>query len=295
MSDTKIKNKEKKWYKNLRKKYQLVIFNDKTYEKKLSFRITRLNTFLILSFILLFFIGITIYIIAFTSVREYIPGYTDVSLQKKLYALRQKADSLEKSFSQKDLYIQNIKNIIEGKAIIEIPTESFTQEINYDTISQSHSYEDSLLRNEIENKDKYNLYVYDKEVEFPHNTELSNIFFFTPIKGIITNGFNLKGRHYGIDIAAKENEIVKATLGGVVIFSDWTTQTGYVIAIQHKNNIISVYKHNSALLKEEGDIIKVGDPISIIGESGEQSTGIHLHFELWYNGNPVNPIEYISF
>ncbi|MCD6112653.1 MAG: M23 family metallopeptidase [Bacteroidales bacterium] len=295
MSDTEIKKEKKRWYKNLRKKYQLVIFNDETYEKKLSFRITRLNTFLIISFIILFFIGITIYIIAFTSVREYIPGYTDVNLQKKLYALQQKADSLERTFRQKDLYIQNIKNIIEGKNIIETPAENSVREINYDTISQNHSHEDSLLRDEIENKDKYNLYIYDKEDEFSHNLALSNIIFFTPIKGIITNGFNIKERHYGIDISAKKNEAVKATLGGIVIFSDWTIQTGYVIAIQHKNNVVSVYKHNSSLLKEEGEIVKAGDPISIIGESGEQSTGIHLHFELWYNGNPVNPIEYVSF
>lgn len=295
MPDIKNKKNKKKWYNNLKKKYKLIIFNDETYEEKMSFKITRLNTSLIISFIVLFFICITIYIIAFTSIREYIPGYTDVNLQKKLYILQQRTDSLERSFQQKSLYIQNIRNIIEGKDIIEAPIKNSAKGINYDTISQNHSYEDSLLRVEIENRDKYNLYVYDKENSFSYSSSLNNIIFFTPIKGIITNGFNLNEKHYGTDIAAKRNEVIKSTLEGVVIFSDWTIQTGYVIAIQHKNNLISLYKHNSSLLKKEGDIIKAGEPISIIGESGQQSTGIHLHFELWHNGNPVNPIEYISF
>jgi murein DD-endopeptidase MepM/ murein hydrolase activator NlpD len=124
---------------------------------------------------------------------------------------------------------------------------------------------------------------------------ISNFFFFTPIQGIISNGYNPANRHFGIDIVSKMNEAVKSVLDGTVILSAWTLQTGNIIAVQHQSNIISVYKHNSVLLKKEGDNVKAGDPIAIVGESGEMQTGPHLHFELWYNGNPVNPREYISF
>jgi murein DD-endopeptidase MepM/ murein hydrolase activator NlpD len=127
------------------------------------------------------------------------------------------------------------------------------------------------------------------------SSSISNYFFFTPVQGIISNGYNPTGRHYGIDIVSKKNEAIKSILDGTVIFSAWTLQTGYVIAIQHQSDIISIYKHNSVLLKREGDFVKAGDPIAIIGETGELSTGPHLHFELWYNGKPVNPREYITF
>ncbi len=291
----KKKKKKKNWIHRLREKYRLVILRDDTFEKKWSLRLSRLNIILVISAIIIFFISLTAYIIAFTSVREYIPGYTDVNLEKNLYKLQLKADSLDNVFKQKDLYINNLKNIIEGKNIVDTIVNKPVAIINYDTISLKKTPEDSLLRLEIENQNKYNLYPYENDVLHNNNSSISGFNFFTPLKGIITNGFNIADKHYAIDIVSKKNEAVKATLDGTVIFSNWTLETGYVIAIQHQRNMISVYKHNSALLKEEGDFVKAGDPIAIVGESGELSTGQHLHFELWYNGNPINPADYMTF
>jgi murein DD-endopeptidase MepM/ murein hydrolase activator NlpD len=124
---------------------------------------------------------------------------------------------------------------------------------------------------------------------------ITNFFFFSPLKGLVTNSFDMKEEHYGIDITAQENEAIKATLDGTVIMSAWTSETGYVIQIQHENNLVSVYKHNSALMKKVGQYVKAGEVVAIIGNSGELTSGTHLHFELWYNGNPIDPQEYMVF
>jgi len=169
--------------------------------------------------------------------------------------------------------------------------------IDYSGIENTISLEDSILRQEVESQTAYNLYFYDAQ-SAEYERDIANtgpMVFFKPINGIITNHFNSATKHYGVDLVSERNDAVKAIYDGIVIFSDWTVNTGYVIAIQHPNNFISVYKHNSALLKRQGDIVKSGDPISIIGDSGEQSSGPHLHFELWANGSPVNPLDYINF
>ena len=188
-----------------------------------------------------------------------------------------------------------ILNIIEGKEIVEDTSGQPIGNTNYNEIKYTRSAEDSILRQEYEKETSYNLYYDDNEAISGTATSRSNYNFFNPLKGIITTEFNLSAKHYGVDIVAKRNETVNATLDGTVIFSDWTVETGYVISIQHKGNYISVYKHNSVLLKHEGSFVKAGEPIAIVGESGELSTGPHLHFELWYNGTPVNPKEYIAF
>ena len=168
----------------------------------------------------------------------------------------------------------------------------------YKNIRFDRSPEDSLLREEIQRLDQYNLVYYDQEKQqnvYSKRASIRNFFFFTPLRGQVTNGFNAKQKHYGVDIVGKENDVVKATLDGRIIFSNWTMRTGYVIMIMHDNNLISVYKHNASLLKQQGEIVKAGEPIAISGNTGELTTGPHLHFEVWYNGSPVNPREYMSF
>jgi len=289
------KEKKRTWVKKLRNKYHLIIRNDETFEEKISFRLTKLNVFIVISTLVIILVVLVIYLVAFTSLREYIPGYTDVSLRKKLYELQIRADSLEADFKRKDLFIHNIKKIIEGEEIVDELPKVIESNVDYDTIKLYKSSEDSLLRAEFENRDAYNLQFDDNGELYRNSSSIRGFNFFAPIKGIITNKFNLAEKHYGVDIVAKKNEAIKATLDGTVIFSDWTPETGYVIGIQHKRNIISVYKHNSALLKEEGGFVKAGETVAIIGESGELTTGPHLHFELWYNGTPINPEDYISF
>ena len=184
-----------------------------------------------------------------------------------------------------------------GKEIVEDIPEHIESTANYDSITLVRSVEDSLLRVEIESQDQYNIAYYNENEELNKGkaTSIANFNFFTPLKGIITNNFNTSEKHFAVDIVAKRNAAVKATLDGTVIFAAWTLETGHIIVIQHQQNLISVYKHNSSLLKQEGNFVKAGEPIAIIGESGELSTGPHLHFELWFNGKPINPRDYLTF
>lgn len=285
--------KEKSFYNKLHDKYRLVLMNDDTFEEKLSFRLTRLNVFIFFGTFSIFLVIATTYLIAFTPLREYIPGYADFNTRMVLRELMIKADSLEKELNRKDLYIYNIRNIVEGRDLVEQYPDSIIKS-NIDIVIDElpRSREDSLLRDEIESQTQYNQWIYEKSTL---STNESFTYLFPPLKGIITNYFNPSENHYGIDIVADKNEAIKATLDGTVIFSSWTLETGYTIGIQHSNNIVSIYKHNSALLKSEGSPVKAGEAIAIIGETGFLSTGTHLHFELWHDGRPVNPLDYIAF
>jgi murein DD-endopeptidase MepM/ murein hydrolase activator NlpD len=207
--------------------------------------------------------------------------------------LQQKVDSLELVFRSKDLYVANIKRIIEGKDVEAAYSPPPDRILTYDSIKIVPSREEFQLREEYESQSMYNIYQNRTYKATP--TTLGDMNFFPPLTGIVTSKFNPALDHFGIDIVATRNEAIKAAQDGTVIFSDWTLETGYVISIQHQNDLISVYKHNSTLLKPQGAFVKAGETISIIGESGELSTGPHLHFELWYNGKPVDPEEYIAF
>jgi len=278
----------------LKNKFRLVIMNDSTFEEKVSFRLSRLNVFVVAGTIIIFLIIITTFIIAFTPLREYIPGYGDFKTKHKLDELTLRADSMEQALKEKDLYLLNIRNIIEGKEIVEKLPETPDSTRNYGNIKNSKSKEDLALRQEIESQNQYNL-SFSEEGTTPSNNSISSFFFFCPLKGIVINGFNPSENHFGVDIVAAKDEAIKATLDGTVIFTSWTLETGYVIAIQHNSDLISIYKHNSNLLKKQGSYVKSGEAIAIIGSSGEQSSGPHLHFELWYNGRAVNPKDYIVF
>ncbi len=291
------KKDKKHWIRKLRNKYRLVILNDETYEERFTFRLSRLNVFISVGITAIILIVLTIFLIAFTPLREYIPGYTDVTLSRRVNMLLQKTDSLERVTAQKNIYVQHIKSIIDGEEIFADSLNETVLEkpIDPETITYTRSIEDSLLREEYLTETAYDLYYNENADRALAQANRSNFTFFTPLKGIITSEFDLLTQHYGIDIVSKKDEAVKATLDGTVLFSDWTVETGHVIAIQHQGNFISVYKHNSVLLKKQGNFVKAGEAIAIVGESGEMSTGAHLHFELWYNGTPVDPIEYVAF
>ena len=151
--------------------------------------------------------------------------------------------------------------------------------------------EDSLLRDYVEREDSYSL----KATSASSSSSESRLYYFTPLKGTVTNTFNQAEAHFGVDIVAPKNEAIKAALDGTVIFADWTVETGYVIQLQHKNNITSIYKHNSVLLKEVGQRVKAGEAIAIIGNTGKLSSGPHLHFELWKEGKAIDPMQFINF
>jgi murein DD-endopeptidase MepM/ murein hydrolase activator NlpD len=289
-----IKKKEK-WYQKLRDKYKLVILNDETYEEKLSFKLSRLNVFVASGTIVILLIIITTMLIAFTRLREYIPGYTDVSLYEQLYRIEELTDSLDADARQKSLYLENLRLILSGKDTTIISPLKEDTIGNYSNISSYASRDDSTFREEFESQ------MMGSEIRIPEHErggarpDISSFSFFTPLRGIVTSKFDPATKHYGVDIVSVQNEAIKATLDGVVIFTGWTLETGYTVCLQHENDLVSVYKHNSAILKDQGSYVKAGDPIAIIGSSGEFSTGPHLHFELWYNGVPVDPTDIIKF
>ena len=296
MTGEKSEKKRQNWKDRLRNKYRLVFMNDETLEERLTFRLSRLNVFVALGTLTILLIFLTTFLIAFTPLREYIPGYSSVGLQKKLYELTLKTDSIEKALKRKDRYLQNLRDVINGNDLSENRPIIRDTVHKYGDIRLKRSEEDSLLRLDVESKAKYNLYKAESgENSSVPRGSIGGVLFFTPLKGVITNGFDPVKKHFGLDIVAKQNEAIKSVLDGRVIIANWTLETGYVVAIQHSQNIVSVYKHNSAILTREGDYVNAGEPVAIIGETGEYSTGPHLHFELWYEGNPVDPKEYISF
>ncbi|MBA2421699.1 MAG: M23 family metallopeptidase [Chitinophagales bacterium] len=297
MPEVKIENKKRKsWYKRLTNKYRLVLLNDITFEEVTSFKLTRMNVYVLISSILVIFVLVILSAIIYTPLKEYIPGYADVSLRRDVMELKLRGDSLERVLHSNSLYLQNIKQVISGQVSVQeiADTSNSSKATIYDSINLDKvSSSEKEFRKDVEKEERFTISNSSSPVK--NRTNVRAFHFFQPIKGYITEPFNLTSQHYGVDIVAPVNEPIKATLDGIVVFAVWTAETGYVMAIQHNNNLISLYKHNSVLLKQEGNYVKAGDVIAIIGNTGEFTSGPHLHFELWYNGLPLNPEEYIVF
>lgn len=286
-----IEKKKPQKFQRLKHKYRFVILNDDTFEEKLNFKLSQLNVFTAFGVGSLFLIALVTVLIAFTPLREFIPGYADVKIRKTGVENTLRIDSLEIVIQQKEQYINNINRIIQGEPIIFDDSVVVDTTLNYKNIGNEKIPQDSLLRVMIETEEKYNLF--KSAGKTPGS--ISNFIFFSPLKGIVTEIFNPKKLHFGVDLVAPKNEAIKSTLDGTVIFAEWTAETGYVIQVQHSSNLVSIYKHNSILHKKQGDKVKAGDVIAIVGNTGELSSGPHLHFELWYNGIPLNPQEYMLF
>jgi murein DD-endopeptidase MepM/ murein hydrolase activator NlpD len=287
----KEKSKIKSLLKKVRYKYRFIIYNDNTFEEVWYIRLSPVNLLAISGFVLFAVITIIIVLMSFTRLKELIPGYPSEKMRREIVENAIKLDSLEHELDARQKYLENFISILSGN----VPKD---QEVNRDTnihsdeVDFSRSEYDSMLREQIENEKHYNLIL---NSDNSSKINFSSVFFFVPVKGIVTNSYNAENNHFGLDIVSGPNKFVSATLDGTVILSSWTLETGYVIAIQHKNNLISIYKHNAVLLKKTGDYVKAGEAISIIGNSGELTTGPHLHFELWFNGKPLNPEDYILF
>ena len=288
MSKDKKKNS---FWNRWRFKYRFVILNSENFEERLSFNISRLNVFLLSCVTITLLMGGTALVIAFSPLREYIPGYTSTNIRRQVVTLNQLSDSLNTELINRERYLQNIKNIIEGRDIDTNTSSSWKRMSAQEETTVDRTPEDSLLREQVEAEEKFNFF----GTTNMDNQSVENLLFFVPVKGLVTQSFNIEDEHYGVDIVTKENELIKSTLSGVVVFSSWTSETGNVIAVQHENNLLSIYKHNSVLLKDQGERVVAGEAIAIIGNSGKWSSGPHLHFELWYNNNPVNPEQYILF
>ena len=277
-----------------RTKYRLTIRNDKTFAEVVSFRLSIHNMFLLLGSSLLILIFLVYMVIAYTPLKEYIiPNYPELEEREKIERNAELVDSLEyqmRLYSQKMVILQTILNGDAPKEYENVDSLAAEQTENkYANLNFQISPADSMLREEIQENEALN-------VNFHANSagvRIENLFFYPPVTGVVSSHFGYG--HYGTDVVSAENSIVHSVLSGTVILATWTVETGFVIVIQHSNDFISVYKHNSKLLKKAGDQVIAGEGIALLGNTGELTLGPHLHFELWHESKPVNSENYIVF
>ncbi len=280
----------KKFKQKLFDDYRFVIFSEETFAERFSVRLTRLNVFVIMSLTAIILVVLTTVLIAFSPLKEYIPGYSSTSLKRQAARLSYKTDSLQQVISDNEKYFSSIKNVLKG----EIKTVKFNKDSllsvtksELTDLKLNPSLQDSLLRAKVDSEDKYNLFDSTKsEVNFS---------LYPPAKGTLSEKFNSEDNHYAVDVVLTENTPIKSVADGVVVLSEWTTNTGFVIIVDHGNGLISSYKHNASLTKKQGDLVEAGEVIAVSGNTGDLSTGPHLHFELWSNGYPVDPTNFIDF
>ena len=286
------KNQKKpKFKQRITNKFRLVVLNEDTFEERLSFKLTILNIFVLGGVFSIVLIALTTLLIAYTPIREYIPGYSSTQLKKDASKLLYESDSLKRELQLLNNYTKSLIPILSGQQpISEIDFDSLkvnSKPIALEDVKLDASKTDSLFREQVDSKDRFPL--------FDTAEDKTDMVFFAPLTGNVSQSFNMNEKHFAIDIVSTTGTPVKAIEDGRVIFSEWTAETGYVLIIEHGTGFISVYKHNGALLKQQGDFVKSGEAIATVGSTGELTTGPHLHFELWYNGYPVNPINYIDF
>ena len=274
----------------LKYKYKLSVINETSYEEVFNFRLSQLHVLTALSVLAVILVVLTILLIAFTDLREFIPGYPDGNMRQMIAQNALRVDSLENELLKRDRFFKSIRLVLNGGDTTSLErSREDKASYRHDTIRVQISEQENEFRAAIEERERFNLSLGMKEQNHDY------YHFFPPVEGIVTQSFDEKKRHYGTDIVAKANAKVAAVLDGVVIFTDWTVKTGYVIQVQHTNDLISVYKHNSILLKKQGDYVRAGEVLGVVGNTGEESSGPHLHFELWRAGNPLNPENFIKF
>ena len=270
--------------------YRFVILNEQSYEETFSYKLNRLNIFLFFSVSILLLIISTFLVISYTPLKEYIPGYDSSELRRKAIMNNYKLDSIQEKLMRNQRYIIAVSEVLKG----DLDIYELEQRVNSDTIYSNKSLlefetseADSLLRIEVENDEKYNI--------TQTGEDKSLLTLFKPISGKVTQKYDPATRHYAVDIATKLNTPVRSTTEGVVVFSGWSDDVGYVIIIDHPYDLLSVYKHNSSISVSQGEVVEQGQVIAFSGNSGMNTTGPHLHFEIWSNGFSLNPEEFIDF
>jgi murein DD-endopeptidase MepM/ murein hydrolase activator NlpD len=281
--------KRKKLLKRLKSRFRLTILNESTFEEKFSYSLTPLNVIIMFGGMLVVF-GVLIYLlVAFTPLKNYvIPDYASTIYREEALNARMQTDSLLEESRKTERYLHDLKVILSGGKLSNADTlqsAAANADLNYEV-----SELDESVRQKISEQDRFSI----EAVEETQDRK-KGIILFKPVNGTISGHFNPKEGHYGIDLVAPKDDPVKSVLDGTIIAAAFTADDGNMISVQHTNNLVSVYKHNSVLLRKVGDMVKAGESIAFIGDTGENSEGPHLHFELWENGAPVNPTQYLSF
>ena len=283
------KKRHKAFWSNIKFKYKLTIINENTLEEVVGLRVSKLNGISVLLSVLTVLFLVASVIIAFTPLRNYLPGYMNSEIRAQVVENALRVDSLQQLVDRQNLYIMNIQDIFSGTIRVDTVhnMDSLTT-VREDSLME-RTQREAEFRKQYEETEKYNL------TSITARPDIEGLIFYRPTRGMITDKFDADRKHYGTDIAANPGESVLATLDGTVILSTYTAETGYVIEVQHNQDFISVYKHRSSLLKREGDTVQAGEAIALVGNSGQLTTGPHLHFELWHKGRAVNPEQYIVF
>lgn len=280
--------KKNKLKEKLTFKYRFVVLNEDTFEERFSFKLNRLTVFVYGGLFSVFLIVTTFIFIIFTPLKEYIQGYSSTELKRDATNLVYKVDSLNQALAVNDLYIENIQQVLKGEITrVTFNKDSVLEQLSIEKIDFAPTAIDSAFREEVEQEDRYSV--------FEQAKKNADIVFTAPIKGSITQDYSIKEKHYAIDLAVDKNTPVKAVADGTIIFKGFTADTGYVIIIEHSQDFISIYKHNATIYKDQGELVISGEVIASAGSTGTFSTGPHLHFELWNDGYPVNPSNYINF
>ena len=276
---------------NKTSKFRLAVIDDKTHKHLFNLHFTRTSFFVALVSILVVFTALIYSIIAYTPVRTFIPGYPDAHSKRAAIQNAIRIDSLENVIYRWELYSENLRRVVEGEEPLKIDSI-----INANRSSEASPEEladialrDSLLRQHVKEEEQFGISARGKR-----DLPIEGLHFFTPLKGVVSQGYD-PAIHPFIDITAPAGSVVKATMDGTVIYDGWSKEAGYTIQIQHDGDIVSIYKHNEKLLKKTGEKVTAGSPIALVGSTGSLTTGDHLHFELWYKGESVDPTKYINF
>ncbi len=274
------------------KKYRFSIFNDTTHEEIFVFRANGIRSVLTIVLLVIFLIVSVTLLISYTSLREFIPGYPSAQSRQDLIQNAIKIDSLQNEINLWRLQLANIQRITTGQKPLAIDSLLNLHGMGDTTarVEGDYAKDDSLLRATVFKEEQFNLSAREHKIE-----QIEGLHFFPPLKGVVTEEYNPAIGHPYIDIAALENSVVSAVLNGTVIHAGWDDENGYTIQLQHDNNLVSVYKHNSKLLARTSDKVTAGTPVALVGNTGTLSSAPHLHFELWHKGEPINPAQYINF
>ncbi|MDD3870745.1 MAG: M23 family metallopeptidase [Bacteroidales bacterium] len=285
--------KKKKLVSKLKSKYLLVIRRETTFEEVWQMKLSRMNVITTIAISLTIYTVLVVTLVVFTPLKQLIPGYPGAEMTRNIRMNAIRLDSLEYQLDLKDQFIENMITVINGGEPVYHSSEEPAPAISVRDIQDNRALSDSLLRLEVEQAQRFNVDATGLSV--PELRNLNQLYFFPPVRGLIMAHFDYARRHFGVDLATAANQPIKATLDGTVIMADYTTETGYTLQIQHDHNLLSVYKHNKQILKKTGDRVRAGEVIAIVGNTGELTTGPHLHFELWHMGTPLNPEHFMAF
>ena len=291
----------KTFYNWLTNRYQLVIRNEENFAQKSSTSFTYAKVILFSTLAFLILLALALFLAQGILASVFDPRYEQLQNQLELVKLNRSVDSLNVELDRKERFIQKFKAIVEGDDALLLEAEPGAEPMlspdeqlraaNEEVDLNEYEQLDSAFRTRFELDDP----LYQVSLNNINESDLGDMFFFSPLTGAVSSPFKPSTGHFGVDVVSRPSEPVKCVADGTVIFADMTQKDGYVLAVQHRQNIISVYKHNNELLKKVGNFVSAGDVISIVGNTGELSDGPHLHFELWYNGNPVDPEEFVTF